>query len=56
MNKVMKRVLKPKKVTLQDVASPQPSRAAARVIKGALKRAYADQKAVSRQAAAIRSN
>lgn len=52
----MKSLLRPKKVTLQDVASPKPSRAAARVVKDALKQSYADQKAVSRRAEAMRSN
>lgn len=51
----MKSIFKPKKVELSDVASPKPSRAATRVLNGALKRAYDDQKAISRKAEAIRS-
>jgi hypothetical protein len=56
MMKSLKSIVKPKKVALSDVASPKPSRAATRVINDALKRAYADQKSVSRQATALRGN
>jgi hypothetical protein len=56
MHKAMKRVFAPKKVTLQDVASPHPSRNAGRVLKSAIKQAYIDQETVSRKAAAIRSH
>ena len=56
MMKNFKSMMKPRKVALSDVASPKPSRAAARVINDALKRAYADQKTVSLQATAIRGN
>jgi hypothetical protein len=55
MKQPMKSIFKSKKVELSDVASPKPSRAATRVLNGALKRAYDDQKAVSRKAEAIRS-
>ena len=56
MKKAMKSIFKPKKVELSDVASPKPSRAATRVLNGAIKRAYADQQAVSRKAELLRSN
>jgi hypothetical protein len=56
MKEAMKSIFKSKKVELSDVASPKPSRAATRAINGALKRAYADQRAVSRKAHALRSN
>lgn len=49
-------MFKPKKVELKDVASPKPSRAAVKVLNGAIKRAYADQQAVSRKADMLRSN
>lgn len=51
----IKSIISPK-VTLSDIASPKPSRAAARVLSGAIKRAYVDQKIVSRQAHSIRTN
>ena len=53
--KKLRSLIRPKKVALSDVASPKPSRAATRVINGALKRAYADQKTISQQAQALRS-
>lgn len=56
MKKTIKTILRPKKVELRDVASPKPSRAATKVLNGALKRAYADQQAVSRKAEVLRSN
>ena len=56
MHKVVKRLLTPKKVTLQDIASPQPSRTANRVITSAIKQAYVDQQTVKHKASAIRSN
>jgi len=45
-----------RKVTLSEVAEPKPSRAASRVIQGALRRAHQDQQTVSDKASAIRSN
>lgn len=55
MEKII-RLLSKKKVTLSDVASPKPSRAAARVLKGAMIRAHADQQRLSKEAHAIRTN
>lgn len=56
MHKVVKKLLTPKKVSLQDVASPRPSRSANRVIKSALKQAHVDQQTLKHKATAIRSN
>ncbi len=56
MNKTLRKIIKPKKVELLDVASPKPSRAASRVLNDALEQAYRDQQTTSRKAAAIRSN
>ena len=56
MKKALKSIIKPKKVELKDVASPRPSRAALHVLNSALKRAYKDQKTLSKQAEFIRSN
>lgn len=56
MMKHLKSIVKPKKVALSDVASPKPSRSAARVLNSALKRAYADQKTVSQRASVMRGN
>ena len=52
----MKSLFKSKKVELSDVASPRPSKAATKAINGALKRAYEDQKSITRKAHALRSN
>ena len=43
-----------KKVSLSDVAAPKPSRAATRVIDGAMKRAYQDQQKTIRRAESLR--
>jgi len=58
MKEAFKSILraKTKKVQLSDIASPQPSRAAARVLNGAMKRAHADQMSLSRRAQALRTN
>ena len=56
MDKIVKKIFARKKVTLQDVASPRPSRAADRVVKGALKRAHQDQLVISRRARELRAN
>jgi len=56
MDKLAKKIFLKKKVTLHDVASPRPSRAASRVVKGALKRAHQDQTVVSRRAQELRAN
>ena len=56
MNKALKTIFKPKKVELSDVAAPKPSKAASRVLDGAVKRAYEDQESTSRKAQAIRAN
>lgn len=39
-----------KKVSLQDIADPKPSRAATRALKGALKDAYKDQQTTLKKA------
>jgi len=44
-----------KKVTLRDIASPEPSRAARRVINYSLRQAYKDQKIVKQKARALRA-
>jgi hypothetical protein len=44
-----------KKVTLSDVASPNPSRAASRALNGAISRAHADQQSVSKKARTLRA-
>ena len=54
MDKIAKKIFSKKKVTLSDVASPKPSRAASRVVRGALKRAHEDQVVVSRRAQELR--
>ncbi len=46
---------KPKKVELSDIASPKPSKAATRVLNGALKRAHDEQQEVLRKAG-LRNN
>ena len=56
MKEAIKSILKPKKVQLSDVASPKPSRAAARALNGAMKRAYADQQSLSQKAHVLRSS
>lgn len=56
MNKVIRKIIRPKKVELRDVASPSPSRAATRVIDGAVKQAYHDQQLTTRKAEALRSS
>jgi hypothetical protein len=56
MKQAIKKILAPKKVQLSDVASPKPSKAATRVLNGALKKAYQDQRAISRRAAVLRGN
>lgn len=56
MNKALRKIIKPKKVELSDVASPTPSRAAGRALNDAIKQAYREQQATSKQAAIIRSN
>ena len=45
-----------KKVTLQDVASPKPSRTTVRVLGEVLRRAYIDQQSVSQKAHEIRTS
>ncbi len=56
MNKALRKIIKPKKVELLDVASPKPSRAASRVLNDALEQAYRDQRSTSKQAAVIRGS
>ncbi|MGI9027945.1 MAG: hypothetical protein ACR2FM_03860 [Candidatus Saccharimonadales bacterium] len=56
MHKVIRKIIKPKKVELRDVASPTPSRAATRVLNDAVKQAYQDQQLTTRKADALRSN
>ncbi len=56
MKEAFKSIFRAKKVQLSDIASPKPSRAAARVLNGAMKRAHADQISLSRRAQALRSN
>lgn len=55
MEKITKFFTK-KKVTLSDVASPKPSRAASRAVKGALVRAHKDQLKVTRRARELRAS
>ena len=55
MDKITKFFTRNKKVSLSDIASPRPSRAANRAVKEALKRAHDDQEMVSRQAKALRT-
>lgn len=50
----MKLPVQRKKVSLHDIAAPKPSRAAARVVKSALKSAYRDQQAVLKKAYSIK--
>jgi len=56
MKNIIKRVVPQKKVQLKDVAAPEPSRAATRVLNGALERAYKDQQEITRKAEVIRSS
>lgn len=56
MKETIRSVFKPKKVALSDIASPKPSRAATRVLNGALKKAHKDQQMVLRKAASLHSN
>lgn len=42
-----------KKVSLHDIASPKPSRAANRAVKSAIKGAYKDQQATLKKAGAL---
>jgi hypothetical protein len=56
MERITKLFTKNKKVTLSDVASPTPSRAASRAVKGALQRAHKDQQIVSKKAQALRAS
>jgi len=46
----MKLPVQRKKVTLHEIAAPKPSRAAARVVRSALKVAYRDQQAILKKA------
>lgn len=52
----LKSLFKPKKVELSDIASPKPSKAATRVLNGALKRAYDEQQLVLRKAGDVRNS
>lgn len=56
MGRISKLFTKSKKVTLSDVASPKPSRAASRAVKSALVRAHKDQQNISKRAQALRAN
>jgi hypothetical protein len=56
MERISKLFTKSKKVTLRDVASPKPSRAASRAVKGALIRAHKDQQMISKKAQTLRAN
>jgi hypothetical protein len=56
MERISKLFTKSKKVTLSDVASPKPSRAASRAVKDALVRAHKDQQIISKKAQALRAN
>jgi|GEM_PF-1556061 len=56
MKRISKLFIKNKKVSLSDVASPKPSRAATRVVKDALVRAHKDQQIISKKAQALRAN
>lgn len=51
-----KSLFSPKKVTLSDVVSPKPSKAATKALDVAIKRAYKDQHTVSQKASALRAN
>lgn len=55
MTRLIYKIFRPK-VKLSEVAEPKPSKAAARVLNDALKRAYVEQKSVSTHAASIRSS
>ena len=56
MKKAALAIFRPKKVQLKDIVSPKPSRAATKVLDGAVKRAYEDQQLTIRKAQAIRSS
>lgn len=45
-----------KKVDINDIVSPKPSKSAIKVLKIALQKSYAEQQAIRRQATTIRSN